>query len=131
MSMSGPLEKVLLVEDDPAIRMVAATALELMGSYTVRPCASAAEALACIAEFEPQLILSDVILPEMTGPQMMQRLRKQRGSACAPVIFMTAGIQPAELEGLLQLAPLGVIAKPFDPMLLPGQIAGLWQSRNG
>ena len=96
--MNVPLERILLVEDDRDIRMVARTSLELVGGFQVRACESGEEALQAVAEFLPQLMLLDVMMPGMDGPTVLKRLREQPQTAKVPAIFFTAKMLPEEVR---------------------------------
>lgn len=118
-----PPRRLLCIEDDPDIRLILQLALETVGGYQLQLCASGPEALAAFPDFRPDVILLDVMLPGMDGPAVLKELRKLMGAAAVPVIFLTAKVQPAEIEQFKSLGALGVIAKPFDPMSLAQQIA--------
>lgn len=120
------LQRILYVEDDNDIQVIAQFALEELGGYTVAACPSGREALARAGAFAPQLLLLDVMMPEMDGPTTLAELRKLPGLAEVPAVFMTAKVQKQEVEDYKALGVLDVIAKPFDPMQLPTQIATLW-----
>lgn len=122
----GPLERVLLVDDDDDVRTVASMALELVGGLTVRACTGGEQALAAIPEFAPQIALLDVMMPGMDGPALLARLRADPATAGLPVAFMTAKAQPAEIAELLALGAVEVFAKPFDPMTLADSVKALW-----
>jgi len=62
------LERIMLVEDEEDIRAVASLALEAVGGFTLKTCDSGQNALEVIADFRPQLILLDVMMPGMDGP---------------------------------------------------------------
>lgn len=125
------LERILCVEDDPDIQEVIRLALETVGGFTVKLCASGREALAGMAGFRPDLVLLDVMMPGMDGPQTLAALRQQPEGAALPVIFMTAKVQPEEVAHLESLGVLGVIAKPFDPMALAQELRGHWRRLHG
>ncbi|MFB2703856.1 response regulator [Marinobacter shengliensis] len=116
------LNKVLYVEDDPDVRAIAELALQDVGGFNAALCSSGQQALEVAPEFEPDLILLDVMMPEMDGPETMRRLRALDATRSTPVIFMTARIQNAEIEEYLALGAIGVIPKPFDPMTLADDI---------
>jgi len=125
------LVHILYVEDDPDIRTVAQIALEAVGGYTLRLCSSGREALdAVMAGYRPDLILLDVMMPAMDGPTTLERLRKLAVTARTPVIFMTAKVQTAEVAHYVSLGAIGVVAKPFDPMLLAQQVCSLWEQND-
>jgi two-component system, OmpR family, response regulator len=125
------IKKILMVEDDPDIQTVAEMSLQDVGGFSVRLCSSGLEALSVVGEFMPDLILLDVMMPEMDGPTTLSELRNRDQFKAIPVIFMTAKVQPQEVEAYLLLGAIGVIHKPFDPMLLPGEIREIWQHHNG
>jgi CheY-like chemotaxis protein len=124
------LERILLVEDDPDIQVVASLALSSIGGFTVEVCGSAVEALRTAPGFAPDLILLDVMMPGMDGPTALRALRELPETASTPVIFMTAKIQTQEVAQYLNLGSLGVIAKPFDPTTLADRIRELWKERH-
>lgn len=121
------LTNILYVEDDPDIQAVAQIALEIVGGLSLKICSSGAEALVAINEgFNPDLLLLDVMMPNMDGPTTLAGLRQLPGTASTPVIFMTAKVQSSELDFYVSLGAIGVIAKPFDPMELSSQVRALW-----
>lgn len=127
--MRQALQRILYVEDEPDIQAVAQIALEAVGGFTVKICSSGDEALASAAAFEPDLLLLDVMMPDMDGPTTLEELRKLPGFAHITAIFMTAKVQPQEVAHLKSLGAIAVIPKPFDPMTLAAQIAACWQQR--
>ncbi len=122
--MARQLNKILLVDDEPDIREVAKLALELAGGYQVETCSNGVEALERVADIAPDLILLDVMMPQMDGPQTLSKLQEM--DEAPPVIFMTAKVQPAEVAAYKALGAIGVIAKPFDPMSLGSEVNALW-----
>ena len=125
--MSG-LQRILHAEDDPSIQAVAKAALEMIGGYQVLTCASGQEALQLVAGFDPQLILLDVMMPGMDGPETLSRLRELVDLNTVPVVFMTAKVQPEEIDELRRLGAHDVIVKPFDPMQLASRIRSIWEA---
>lgn len=124
-----PLRKILLVEDDPDIRLIARTALEGLGGYLVATAGSGREALELAPTFAPDLILLDIMLPEMDGPTTLVALRSRPAQRETPVIFLTARVLASDLEQYEPLQPLAVIGKPFDPLTLAAEIERLWRGR--
>ena len=123
-----PIQKVLMVDDEPDIRKIGLLSLRSVGKLTALAASSGEEALALAAQEKPDLILLDVMMPGMTGPDVLARLRQSPETASIPVIFMTAKVQKAEVEGYRALGAAGVISKPFDPMLLSAQIRAILES---
>jgi two-component system OmpR family response regulator len=119
------VKKILLVDDDPSIRRIAQITLTSVGKFEVKIAKSGAEALSMLADDRPDLVLMDVMMPEMDGPMTLAKLRIMPNCGEVPVIFMTARIQKHELERLEILGATGVITKPFDPLLLCSQIQAI------
>lgn len=113
---------IMCVDDEQDILSVATLSLETVGGYRVSCCSSGVEAVERAAEIAPNLILLDVMMPQMGGPATLQALRANAETASIPVVFMTARVQPHEVEEYLELGASAVVHKPFDPMQLPGQI---------
>jgi two-component system, OmpR family, response regulator len=116
------MERILHVEDEQDIREVARVALEAIGGFMVEPVPSGQAALERVEAFAPDLILLDVMMPGMDGPMTLRELRKRPATMDVPVIFMTAKVQPQEVEQYRRMGALDVIPKPFDPMTLADQI---------
>ena len=129
--MPQPLIRILYVEDEPDIRMVAQMALEAVGGFTVIACASGQEALSAAPTAAADLLLLDVMMPGMDGPTTLKALRAMPGTANTPVIFMTAKVQAAEVAMYRKLGALEVIPKPFDPMELSAQLQAIWAAQGG
>lgn len=125
------LNRILMVEDETDIQVIAQFALQALGGFTVQTCSSGTEALATVAAFAPDLILLDVMMPGMDGPTTLTALRAQPALVRTPVLFMTAKVQPHEVAHYKALGALDVIAKPFDPMTLAATINTLWNKHEG
>jgi CheY-like chemotaxis protein len=117
--------RILLVDDAEDIRRIAHLSLEGLGRFPTALAASAAEALAMAASDPPDLIVMDVLMPDMDGPTALAALRRDPALRAIPVVFMTARAQPADEARYLALGAIGVIRKPFDPMTLPGELQRL------
>jgi CheY-like chemotaxis protein len=117
-----------MVEDEPDIQTVAKLALESIGGFQVEICSSGKEAIEKAPSYYPDLILLDVMMPGMDGPTTLQDLRNIPELANTPVIFMTAKVQPHEVESYKALGAIDVIAKPFDPMTLADTVRSKWES---
>jgi CheY-like chemotaxis protein len=114
--------KILYAEDEDDIRTIAKIALEDIGGFTVTYCQNGKEVLAALDAFQPDLLLLDVMMPEMDGPSTLKKIRENPKYNNIPAIFMTAKIQPAEVVLYHEMGVLEVIAKPFDPMQLAEMI---------
>ena len=121
------LQNVLYIEDDPDIREIATLALQDVGGLTVKVCSSGQLALKEVDGFAPQLILLDVMMPDMDGPETLAALRLQGSvSEKTAVAFMTAKVHPDELDRYRELGVTDVISKPFDPMTLADDVRAIW-----
>ena len=120
------LERILYVEDQADIQVIARIALERVGKFTVRICSSGAEALAAVDEFSPDLVLLDVMMPGMDGPETLRQLRLRDDIRNTPAIFLTAKVRADEVAALRAAGAIDVIAKPFDPMTLAQTIRTVW-----
>jgi CheY-like chemotaxis protein len=114
--------RILHVDDEPDIREVVEISLGLDPSFATRSCSSGEEALVVAIDWQPDIILCDVMMPVMDGPATLMRLRENALTASIPVIFMTARAQTRELDRFRSLGALGVIPKPFDPMTLAASV---------
>ncbi len=121
------LKRILLVEDEPDIQEVARLAMEAVGGFSVEICSSGSETLKKAPVFAPDLIILDVMMPEMDGPDTLRAIREVPEIASIPVIFMTAKAQPQELRRYKEMGILDVISKPFDPMTLSATISDIWR----
>jgi CheY-like chemotaxis protein len=122
------LTRILLVEDDPDIQTVTSLALSGFGGFEVRVCGSAREAVDSAAEFGPDLILLDVMMPGMDGLEALMALRAISATAEVPVVFLTARVQPHEVQRYRELGSLAVIPKPFEPTALADTIRAIWEA---
>ena len=122
----GELNKILHIEDDPDILEISLLVLEGIGGFTVKQSSSGRDSLTVAPEFSPDLILLDVMMPGMNGPETLDALRQLPEIANTPVIFMTAKVQPEEVEKYMAQGAVAVITKPFDSMTLSDQITKIW-----
>jgi CheY-like chemotaxis protein len=115
-------KKILIIDDEPHIREIAALSFELVEGWEVAAAASGAEGVRTAATVTPDLILLDVMMPELDGPATLRLLQTDPRTACIPVIFLTAKVQTADQKRYLALGVAGVISKPFDPLRLPSEV---------
>jgi CheY-like chemotaxis protein len=119
--------RLLLVDDADEVRAIARLSLERVGRWTVIPASGGERALEAAhalaqAGLAIEAVLLDVMMPRMDGPETLRRLREQGLADSVPVVFLTAKTGAAEVERLLALGARAVIAKPFDPLALPGEL---------
>lgn len=119
--------RLMYVDDEADIREVALFAFELDPAIEVRAHGSGAAALQALADdpWRPQVMLLDVMMPDMDGPTTLEELRRTSGLEATPAIFITARAQPHERAAFLARGAVGVITKPFDPMTLASDVRSI------
>ena len=110
-SEPGPL--VLIVDDDPGVRRAVRASLEAEG-YSVREAGNADEGMAALDEGAPDLILLDVMMPEVDGWELLRRVQEKHGVGTIPVIMFSGRIEEGAEEAATRGAQ-GFVGKPFDP----------------
>ena len=113
--------KLLHVDDNDDILEIAKMAFEISDDIEVIQCISGHDALRVAYEFIPDLFLLDVIMPGMSGPQTLEKLREIPSLENVPVIFMTARVSTID-QDFFGLGVIDVISKPFDPLTLSARI---------
>jgi two-component system, OmpR family, response regulator len=120
--------RLLYVDDEPDIRTIANISLAQLGHYDVRVCASGQEALDTVSDYDPDLILLDVMMPGLDGPMTLKRFREMRKMDDVPIVFVTARAQKDEVKSYFEIGAYAVIPKPYDPLELPEQVAEIWRA---
>jgi len=124
-----PLQRILHVEDVPSIQVVTRIALEKLGGFEVLSCASGQEALARAQRFAPDMILLDVMLPQMGGLELLRQLSSLVDLQHIPVVLLTGQQEePASPAELRQLGVRKLLRKPFDPLQLATQLKEVWNA---
>lgn len=116
----------MYVDDDPDILKIARLSLEKKGNYKVLSCESGIEALHEVEGFQPDLIILDVVMPDMDGIKTLRELQKNPETKKIPVFFMTSRLHPDELDFYERLGIAGILEKPFHPLTLSDQVKMLW-----
>ena len=121
---NGGGESLLVVDDDPFIARLLEIELRAAG-YDVRVAADGALALEAARERRPDLVLADVMMPNMDGFELTRRLRQDPSTATVSVIMLTArGLSADKLEGFA-IGADDYIVKPFDTPELLARIRGV------
>jgi DNA-binding response OmpR family regulator len=115
--------RILHVDDEQDIREVVELSLGLEPDFVTRSCGSGKEALAVAADWKPDLLLLDLMMPHMSGVTTLARLRADIKSRM-PVVFMTALGRFREPDYFRSLGAAGVIYKPFEPVTLAASVRG-------
>lgn len=116
--------QILLIEDDPENADYVALALTVKG-YEVTVVDNAEDGLALLEQTCPDLLLLDVMLPGMTGFELLAKLRDVPGRDALPVIVLTALTQRWDFDRALKLGVTDYLTKPFEPAELLGRIERL------
>jgi len=125
--LTSKLDKILCIDDDPDILAITQIALEVLGGYTLRTCTGGDEGIRQSADWQPDLIICDVMMPELDGMATLKLLRENRSTAQIPLVFLTARVEKAEMEEYRRLGADGVIEKPFDVEALPNEVQNVWK----
>ncbi len=113
---TGPL--VLIVDDDERLREYVRANLELEG-YNVREADSAEQGLSVLDEESPDLILLDVMMPEVDGWEMLRRVQERHGVGAIPVLMFSGKVDDGAAEDAASRGAQGFIGKhAFDPQQL-------------
>lgn len=118
-------KSILIVDDEDDVREITQLGLEMGTDWTVLTARSGAEALAVAGMQTPDAILLDMMMPGMDGRATLQRLKADEATRSIPVILVTAKAGQSNQEDFKALVIAGVIAKPFRPLKLAGEIAAI------
>ena len=116
--------RILLIEDDPDIQRMVQLSLKFQGGHEVSVASGGQEGIAKAEQERPDLILLDVMMPEMDGYETCRRLKANPATASIPIVFLSAGAAVRDREGPFAGA-IGYLVKPFDPMTLSDQLEAM------
>ncbi len=102
---------------------MARVSLEMVGGWEVLTAPSGREGLALAASTKPDVILLDVMMPDLDGVGTFRLLQADEATRHIPVILLTAKVMAADRRQLAELGVTAVLAKPFDPLTLGSRIA--------
>ncbi|MGB4106378.1 MAG: response regulator [Alphaproteobacteria bacterium] len=124
-------KRVVYVDDEPQARRIVKDALggDEDDPHFLVTCATGRELIARLRELQPELILLDLRMPDMNGPDTIDALRKNPAYNNAPVIFVTERQRVKMIEDYKALGVIGVIYKPLEPANIRAQIEKIWQER--
>lgn len=115
--------RVLVIEDDEDVRNVCDIALRRVARWSVELAAGGREGLQKARQVRPDVILLDVVMPDIDGRFVLSVLKASPATANIPVVLMSAMIGPEERARCLEIGAAAVIEKPIDPMRLGGHLA--------
>lgn len=119
--------RILYIDDEPDIRLIVEMALKMRPEVEVRTAESGEAGLAMLrwSDWAADLVMVDVMMPGLTGPDVLAALRADPRFGGVPVIFVTARARPQDIRDYIEQGAKGVITKPFDPISLAGQVLAL------
>jgi two-component system, OmpR family, alkaline phosphatase synthesis response regulator PhoP len=116
--------RILIVEDDPDIADLVARYLDKAG-FTTERAASGREALQAIGARPPEMVVLDLMLPQLDGLEVCRLLRASEATAAIPIIMLTARAEESERIVGLELGADDYLAKPFSPNELVARVRAL------
>jgi CheY-like chemotaxis protein len=123
--MDDSVRCVLVIDDSALIRQAAQLALGRLGGLRVLTAESGEQGLQVALAERPDAILLDVLMPDMDGVEVAERLLATPETGSRPIVFLTASDSEQELERLRRLPVAGMLAKPFDVGALSGELCAL------
>ena len=121
--------QVLLVDDEPGVRVSVKEYLQEVGGFTVQVASNANEALQMLEQKTPDLVISDVMMPQVDGFQFLKKLRDDPRFKSLPVVFLTArGMTSDRIQGY-HAGVDAYLPKPFDPDELVAIVENLLERR--
>ncbi|MBE9118099.1 response regulator transcription factor [Lusitaniella coriacea LEGE 07157] len=122
--------KLLLVDDEPGLREAVQAYLENDGEFSVQAAGSANEAWELLEQTPPDLVISDIMMPQVDGYQFLKRLREDPRYTSLPVIFLTArGMTSDRIQGY-EAGCDAYLSKPFEPDELVAMVKNLLARRS-
>lgn len=113
---------ILIIDDEETIRTVVKFGLQLSADWDILAAGSGLAGIELAQQYQPDVILLDVMMPDMDGVATFKALQAAEPTKQIPVIFLTAKAQAAEKSQLKSLGVNGVITKPFNSLDLPAMI---------
>lgn len=122
---NGP--RILIVEDNSEMEHYLRS--ELSGEYTVQSCRNGKEALVIIGEYNPELIIADILMPEMGGDELCKIVKANIDTSHIPVILITALNDEENILKGIQTGADDHFTKPFNMGILKASVANLLKNR--
>ena len=115
------VKKVLVVDDDDRVREMIEFRLTLFG-YEVVQATNGQEGLVAVRREQPDLILLDVMMPELDGFQVCRRLKQDEATKGIPVVMLTAKAEAKDVTRAFESGADDYVVKPYDPAVLQAKV---------
>ncbi|MEM8638832.1 MAG: response regulator [Cyanobacteria bacterium P01_G01_bin.54] len=115
-------KRVLVIDDEADIREITQLTLKVTTDWEVWTAASGLEGIAIVRDRQPDLVLLDLMMPELDGHMTCAQLKQDPATQDIPVIFLTAKVQAPEQLTLDEVGAAAVFTKPFNPTTLSTEI---------
>ena len=122
--MVAPRRTVLVVDDDPVIVRLLEVNFEMEG-FAVRMAADGQEGLEVARAEHPDVVVSDVMMPKLSGIELVSGLKADASTASIPVILLSAKAQASDIRAGLAAGADDYVTKPFEPLELVDKVLKL------
>ena len=112
---------IFVVDDDPDVRELVEYKL-IQSGHEVRSATNGQDALQLVPQANPELLLLDVMMPGLSGFDVLERLRSQEATRALPIIMLTAKAQDSDAERGFTLGANDYVFKPFSPRELMSRV---------
>jgi DNA-binding response OmpR family regulator len=116
------VKRILVIDDEVSFGMLVKKNLELSGDFKIEIASSGSAGISMVPVIKPHLIILDILMPDMDGFQVMEKLKKGRASSSVPVIVLSARGDDATREKVLSKGARAFLAKPIDAAVLREKI---------
>lgn len=116
-------KSILIVDDEEDVRAIAKLGLEMGAGWKVLTANSGQEGLSMATNHQPDVILLDMMMPDMDGRATLEQLKANPKTQEIPVILLTAKLQHSQQDHLTELNVAAIFAKPFRPLKLAQQVS--------
>jgi two-component system, OmpR family, phosphate regulon response regulator PhoB len=113
ISASAAAPRILIVEDDTSLRRLLEIRLSVDG-YETRTAGDGVEALRVLAAWIPDVLLTDVMMPRLSGLSLCRAVRRNKRTAAIPIILLTARSFDSDMQKVIDLGGVNFMTKPFD-----------------
>lgn len=121
------MKRILIIDDEATVRRVLRKSIEMLGDYETREADDGRRGIELCAEWRPDVILTDIFMPEQDGLETIRAFRKILPGT--PVIAMSGGGNMGDLDVLRTARAMGavtILAKPFDMSTLDDVLREMW-----